>query len=270
MNSGQNQQIELLSKLALHGGGYAWNAIPISDASSPEDSSFEISQPLSKFVQESHAAARRRNSALLVEPYDDPNVKTEEYSGVGPRNPYMEPAGVVRTAEGERLSVRNEAGPRTFRESFGSGEGAASKRAVADQILRMFDAFLKKRRKKNRDERAPSGASRLVGYIGTSGVQREAEDEPEGDQRTGKEREQHVAGDRQAAFDLALPLSNEQLASWNAYLRKKIDAYGPAMPWFKALDGFLERVKGGHRFHELSWDEKAALTGIVEKIVETA
>src|SRR5260370_9995903 len=182
----------------------------------------------------------------------------------------MEPAGVVRTAEGERLSVRNEAGPRTFRESFGSGEGAASKRAVADQILRMFDAFIKKIRKKDRDERDTSGASRLVGYIGTSGVQREAEDEPEGDQRTGKERQQHVAGDRQAAFDLALPLSNEQLASWNAYLRKKIDAYGPAMPWFKALDGFLERVKGGHRFHELSWDEKAALTGIVEKIVESA
>src|SRR5260370_41577382 len=134
----------------------------------------------------------------------------------------------------------------------------------------MLDGLLKRGRKKSGEEGGPSGGSRLVGYIGTSGVQREAEDEPEGDQRTGKEREQHVAGDRQAAFDLALPLSNEQLASWNAYLRKKIDAYGPAMPWFKALDGFLERVKGGHRFHELSWDEKAALTGIVEKIVETA
>jgi hypothetical protein len=86
------------------------------------------------------------------------------------------------------------------------------------------------------------------------------------------ERDRHVASDRrrQSAFDLAMPLSNEVLHSWNAYLRKRIDAYGPAAHWFKALDGFLDRINAGRRYHELTWDEKALLGQILEKIVEAA
>ena len=65
MNSGQNQQIELLSKLALQGGGYSWNSTPISDSSS-EDPNFCISWPEEAQRRESLAAALRRDNFLLA------------------------------------------------------------------------------------------------------------------------------------------------------------------------------------------------------------
>ena len=90
MNSGQNQQIELLSKLALQGGGYSWNSTPISDSSS-EDPNFCISWPEEAQRRERLAAARRRDNFLLAEPF----VRAEEYGETGPRTPYTAPARVV-------------------------------------------------------------------------------------------------------------------------------------------------------------------------------
>lgn len=98
MNSGQNQQIELLSKLALQGGGYSWNSTPISDSSS-EDPNFYISWPEEAQRRERLGAARRRDNFLLAEPF----VRAEEYGETGPRTPYTAPARVVPYVTESRL-----------------------------------------------------------------------------------------------------------------------------------------------------------------------
>ena len=263
MNAGQNRQIESISKLALRGKGYSWNSIPISDSQS-EDPSFHISQPQESLRQEMLASARRRDSMLLSEAH----VPTKENAKAAPRDPYTTPASVVPHEEGEHLSLTNPR-PDRFESFAGSGEELLDRLAGMsdEELIDVLDRMSRKKRKRSRDERAPHGANRPSAYVGQSGVMRQEDDE---DDRTGREREQHVSNDRAAAFDRAMPLDGEILFTWNGWLRKEISQYGKAMPYFKALTGFLERAKAGRRFCDLSARERDLLGRIVKQIVQTA
>jgi hypothetical protein len=265
----QNAQIELLATMALHHPGtYFWNATPISDSGS-EDPSFFISRPEDKFHTAALAAARRRDNALLLEPFDNPRVKATEYRKNGPRNPYKVPSSTPEyegESEGIRRTVEGKVGPKEFAESFGSGE------ATANKLFAMLDAMLKKKRKRQRDERAPHGPSKTIGYVGTSGVQRE-EDEGEDDWQRERDRvirERPVAGDRSPAFDVSpvMPHGGEILRTWQAWLYSKIHSQSEQRPQLDRLKTFLDRVKAGRRFGDLNAKEKSELRGIVVSMVE--
>jgi hypothetical protein len=240
----QNAQIELLSKMALQGGGYSWNAFPISD-SSAEDPNFYISQPMETERREALAAARRRDNAMLVNPYENPRVKTEEQSGVGPRTPYRVPAGVVPASKGENLTARLKPGPRTFRENFGSGEG--------QKLLAQLDKLARRMEKCKR----------------SGDKQTEAEHEAWVRERDRQE-STRVASDRGTAFDVSpiMPLENEVLQHWHGWLYGKIDNQYSQRRNLDRLKEFLRRVKGGRKFGDLHWKDKEELAEIMRCMVE--
>jgi hypothetical protein len=268
-DASQNVEYELLAANARRGqGAYAWNSVPISDANTAEGG-FEIAKP-----QEELRRLLKEEQEARWKPLLYPLDPTRANAGAAPRNPYRAPARVVPATEGEHLALENR--PRTDTgplAGLSSNEYRSGSREdeLRDAALALFDRLSTKKRKWWKDQLAAmAGPTKKGPGDETTGLEPGASV----DRKRPKldERDRKVASDdrRVAAFDLAMPLSNEVLNSWNAYLRKKIDARGPAMPYFRALDGFLERVKARKRFHELTWQEKDTLGVIVGKIVETA
>jgi hypothetical protein len=245
-HAGQNQQIETQTRLALYGGGYSWNSVPISD-SSAEDPRFYISQPEEGLRKEALAAARRRDNALLLEPLANAEG-AGKYGEAGPRSALTVPASVPPYEEGRRTYEEGkQPGPRSFRENFGSGEG----KRLIEQLDRMARRMQK--RKRSGDNNAKTRTA--------------AEWEAERDRVVNS---RPMAGDRSSAFDVSavLPLESEVLQHWHRWLYTKITSQSVQRRHLDRLHEFLRRVKGGRKFGDLHWQEKEELAEICRCMVE--
>ena len=228
------------------------------------DPTFEISKPLEKLWGETVAAQKRRDESLLAEPH----VPTSEYAEAGTRNARTVPAGLWPYKKKSMEPALYHAGPAGLKAVAGSGDPNAS---VADKIVRLLDKMISgKKKKRNRDEFAPHGANRPIGFVGTEGVRRQEEEEE--DDRTGTEREHSVASDgRSSAFDVSplLPLEKENLQRWHGWLYTKGVEQGnrAVEPHRESLKRFLG-ARGSKDYGDLSWQEKTVLRAIVERMVE--
>ena len=254
-HQGQNRQIETLTKMALAGGAYSWNSVPISD-SEAEDPRFYISQPQEPLRKAMLAAARRRDNELLAEPH----VETKEYAGQGPRNPYTTPArvvpydprgtgprGIAGTMTLETPEEIISPGPAGLKEVAGGGEG--------EKLLAQLDALSRKMLKRKKGSRDNNNKTRTA-----------AEWEKERDRQVSS----RVAGDRSPAMDVSavLPFDSEVLQHWHKWLYSKITSQSVQRRNLDHLHEFLARVKGGRKFGELHWKDKQELAEIMRCMVE--
>ena len=268
-DSQQNNFYETLTGLALRGGGYNWNKVPLSDGS-PE-SGFVIARPQAELNREAEKSLRRMTE---LSGGAEPHVTTQEHAGAAPRQPFSAPARVLPATKGRPLSER------LFKPRSDTGPLAGlSTNEFADAALELFDAIDKRRRArdlaaiasptktrdkkhKNRDERAPSGPNGPI-------YQPQEDDRDDGEiEAFGQTK---VANDRRsAAFDV-LPLEDEQLQSWFGWLTKTIAVPSDARAsYWAGLRAFLGRGVGKKTFGELDRHEKKCVRLLVEKIVQAA
>jgi hypothetical protein len=232
MNAAQNEQVELLSKLALSGGAYAWNSAPIGDAESvAEDPVFRIERPLEAFRRASLEAATRRDNLLLVEGARAPHLGASSWRAAAPANPFDGRRGTPRESE-----------------------------QTDHKIVQMLDRIAKKMDKAKR-QRADEAEAR----------RRERRENGEHEER-GSSQVQGDAHDRAAAFDVAaqfLPLGQEVLKSWQGWLYQFTDQFNPKVrAELDNLQAFLARVKGRTKYDELSRRDKRELEQIVVRLAE--
>jgi hypothetical protein len=267
INPQQNRFVERIANQALRGGGYDWGGTPISDSQSPNHPGFRIidsgqgsipaeryepsasfrrMDPQKKFRAGAKNMEKIRGEAIALEmpvgklEFEGPSrLSHEDFAGSGPGNALhnVDAKSKFEDALEEFVTLLNE-------EDVDEEEAAGLTPGESDERAPRLNAKDKKKRTKdNWSEQA----------------RREKDDN-----------ERHVSADRKIAFDMARPLSNEMLQPWFGYLHRKINAQGPAHPWFQAAKSYIERLGGGKRYHELNRQEKATLDGIIERIVEAA
>jgi hypothetical protein len=251
----QNHFYETLTGIALHGQGYfPWNEVPIGSADdAARDAGLQIARPQAALNREARAVLERTRSLTSAEPH----VATTEYEEDAPLNPYHAPARVMSATRGRSLEERRFH-PRT---DTGRLAGLSLNPEARDAaVLKLFDRLIAKRKKFRKDQMAAIARNK-----------RQQDDRDDGEiEQHGRTR---VAGDRSAAFDTVelMPLSEENLYTWQAWFPTKLPVTGAAQKHFSNLRTFLRR-EGLHqkKFRELDWREKVVLERLVEKIVGAA
>jgi hypothetical protein len=235
----------MLTGLALKGGAYSWNAVPISDGD-PEGKSFQTARPLTALQSASAQVSPHLNELVTAETH----VPTRAYAAVGPWSPYSAPSRAVPSTPGRHLTQQLK--PRTDKGPL----AGLSSNEFADAMIDLFDSIDKRRRM--RDERALHGPSEVI--------------KQQQDDRDDDDVEAHghtkVANDRrQVALDF-MPLEQERMGAWLGWLTKKVQVPNDtSASYWHGLRAFLQRGVGRKKFDELNRHEKTCIRLLVQKIV---